>query len=62
MPGGFEIEIVSHTTTATWTGGSYIRTAPLSQAIAESLDAFIDSELDQGRVNPDRLIIVVTPH
>lgn len=62
MNESFEIEIASHTTPAKWTGGSYIRTAPLSQAITESLDEFIDSELDQGRVNPDRLIIVVSQH
>jgi hypothetical protein len=61
MPEGYEIEIISHTTPATWTGGTYTTSDPLGDSITESLDAFIDSELERGSVNPDRLIIVVTP-
>jgi hypothetical protein len=57
----FEIEIASHTTDPTWTGGSYVKTANLSEAIVGALDEFIDAELQQGRVNTQRLIIVVTP-
>jgi hypothetical protein len=61
MHEGYEIEIISHTVPGAFTGGTYATNKPLAESISTSLDEFIESELGRGSVNPDRLIIVVTP-